>query len=244
MRKFLAIEPQRAMPEWLAKLIGRYLPPTVRWEGELCGVFGRCITIADRMTTRGQARLAMLIRQAQAEGYICAISEASDELVEAIERATDESIVTGELLTMALRLKAVLRKIPCDLTRILLCQADSPSGQVVTTYLATKVRFLAIAGERDAILTGLANRLWLTQGIAVTVGEREADIVLSMDRLCRKMEQVTVGDVIRSTALVEAVYLARAAQGDMYRLTHHRIEDVMRFIREYEVHSIAEKADA
>ncbi len=244
MRRFLVIEPTRALPEWLAKLIGRYLLPTVRWDGELCGVSGRCITIADRMTRRGQARLIALIRQAQAEGVVCAISEADSRLVETIEQATNEPIVTGDLLMMAVRLEAVLREIACDLTRILLCQADTPSGQAVTAYLATKVRFLAIAGERDVILTGLANRLWRKQGIAVTVGEREADIVLSMDRLCRKMERVRVGDVTLPTALVEAAYLARTAQGDMYRLTQHKIEGLMQFIREYEVHAIRENAEA
>lgn len=244
MRRFLVIEPTCALPEWMAKLIGRYLPPAVRWDGELCGVSGRCIAIADRMSTRGQARMIALIRQAQAEGNVCAIRGADRQLVEAIERATDKPIVTGELLTMVVRLEAVLRKIRYDLTRILLCRADTPLGQAVTAYLATKVRFLAITGERDEILTGLANRLWRKQGIAVTVGEREADIVLSMDRLCRKMERVTVGEVILPTALVEAAYLARTQEDSADRLTHQKIEGLIQFIRKYEVHAIRENAEA
>lgn len=244
MRRFLVIEPTRALPEWVAKLVGRYLPPTVRWEGELCGVSGRCITIADRVTTSGKARLMALIRQAQAEGNVCVISGASDELVKELERATDEPIVTGQLLTVALRLVSVLERMPCDSLRVLLYQADCSLGQAVTGYLATRVRFLAITGKREAILTRLANRLWLTQGIAVTVGECEADIVLSIDKLCRKIEWVTVGDMTLPTPLVEAAYLARMARGDKCRLTQRRIAGLMRFIREYEVRSVGENADA
>lgn len=177
--RFLVIEEQSRLPQWLTKRLGAYLPPC-RQEVSLCGADGSHLLYHDLSSPRARKKAVSQLRAAQEAGMVCGLI-CRDDVRRSVQDALDAPLADGRLLCTSLRLAHLAETADSQEIRITLIGADSELGQVAAAYLAKRVRYLTIDGRRRGVLERLARRLWQTEGIAVRVGRGEGDPLVSMD---------------------------------------------------------------
>lgn len=205
MAEFLVIEERSSLPQWLSHRIGTYLPIRCR-DILLCSAEGKIETHHDITSVRGQKKAVTRLQEAEERGIVCAVI-GNDDVRREIGRALRYPLSDGSLLCASLRLEQVISEMDCARARIALGGADSMIGRAVATYLAKRVRFLSLVGRSETALHRLAKCLWKTEGIAVTVGARSDDRVITLDELTAEADCHAEGQYI-SSAVAECAILA------------------------------------
>lgn len=236
MREFLVIEQADGIPRWLTRMVGRYLPSITVWQGELFGVRGKRIVLADIESEEGQKRLFARMICAQKEGIVCTVDNATNHAVQ-----IDAGMICydGTMLSAVLQAEDLLEKIDCSRCRILLRGADSRIGQALAVYLARRVRFLSIAGERSSVQR-LASRLWNQEGIAVAVDAQDAELVFETMRYGCVM--LAGGSTIDS-AMAECALVATMTDPGNPCITVGMLERIATLVRQHHIILAGESAD-
>lgn len=236
MRGFLVIEQADRIPRWLTRMVGRYVPPITVWQGELFGVRGKRIVLADIESAEGQTRLLARVRRAQEENVVCAVGNA---LKHTVPIDAEMICYDGTMLSAVLQAEDLLEKIDCDRCRILLRDADSRIGQALAAYLARRVRFLSLAGSKVSIKR-LASRLWHQEGIAVALDAQDADIVFEPMRC----ESVVAEDgAVIEVAMAECALVATMTDTNRQYITVGMLEGIASLIKQHHIILTRESVD-
>lgn len=241
-REFLVVEEGSRLPPWLARLVGRYLPPAICREVELCGVGGRKIAFDDIRSASGKRRLIARLQQAYENGMVCGVDGIADDLKQTIMSACRAVLCDGSMLGVTFCLADVMNRADNKWCRILLREADSDWGQAVAICLARRVRFLALSGQNTIRVGRLANRIWQQEGIAVTVGESEADLVITRQSILSAKCMVKIGACYTSQVMAECALMANMEPVKTNRITADMLEDMVALARRFACESVREKA--
>lgn len=243
MRKFLVVEPQDRLPKWLMRTVGRYLPPAIGWQGELCDAKGTCVAFGDVESAGGQKRLIARLKRAKSEGTICGTVGISDKVRCAAEDELRSPLYDGRILLAVLRVMAWSEGEKSICGKVLLRGADCGLGQAMAAYLARRVRFLTLAGRNERVLERSAHRLWQMEGIAVTVGAGEADSVIDAGAAVQYGTMIRIGEKYVLPAVAECALLSLMQFDETCTITVGMLERLTALARVYGVGRIRGEND-
>ncbi len=238
MGGFLVIEEHTPLPRWLGDRIGAYLPSRCR-DIMLCGAKGQIALYHDITTERGREKIVLRLQEAQTRGLVCAVI--GDDVRRTVGSKLKHRLSDGRILCASLRLERIVSETDCMRSRIAFVGADSMLGRAIAVYLAKRVRFLTLVGKSETALHRLARCLWQTEGIAVTVGVREADRIITIDELIQDADCLAEGRCVSSVLAECAVFASRPSHERYYHITARTLAETAELARAWGISILVKK---
>ncbi len=239
MAEFLVIEEHTRLPKWLGSRIGAYLPARCR-DIVVCGREGQTEAYHDITSTRGRKRAVLRLREAEEQGIICAVI-ADENVRQDIGDRLVHPLADGSILSASLRLERIMSETDCARARIAFDGADSMLGRAVAAYLAKRVRFLTLVGRSETALQRLARCLWQTEGIAATVGVRNADRVIMLGELVQETDCLAGGQCISSAVVECALFAGHFSRERYYHITARTLAETAELARDQGISILPKK---